>query len=287
MKFIIRDDDISYFTSYKDLEKIYKNIWDKIPVSFAVTPFINNRFKKLVEEIIPGRKKTIKFIKKLNKNKKLKSKLDKEFPLEKNKELVDFLREKYKKGKIDIMLHGYNHNFCENGYEFESDKNLKEKTKKGKEYLEKKLNANINIFVPPNNSLSRKGSKAVIKNKLNILIAYGYYPWERPLRIDYFYNFLRIFKIFLKYKRQISYPYILKFKDHKEMACYSFNKNTDINYLKNGFEYVLQKNGNFCIATHHWELLQNKKMLFDFYEFIKYVKKHKNIKFIKASELFI
>jgi len=287
MKFAIRDDDISYFTSEKELEYVYKNIWDNIPVSFSIIPFVNNRCKLLQGKQLRIKKEILNFLKKINKDKNKKIILSKEFALEKNKELVKFLQQKYKEEKIDIMLHGYNHNFCENGYEFEVDKNLEEKVKKGKEYLEKLFNTKITVFVPPNNSLSIKGTKAVTKNGLNILMAYGYYPWERPFRIDYLYNFLKILKIYLKHKRQISYPYILKLKDHKEMACYSFNKNTDINYLKRGFDYVFQKNGNFCIATHYWELNQDKKMLKTFYEFLEYVKKQKNIEFVKASELFI
>jgi len=40
MKFAIRDDDVSFFTKPMELEKLYKDLWEKnIPVSFAVIPF--------------------------------------------------------------------------------------------------------------------------------------------------------------------------------------------------------------------------------------------------------
>lgn len=284
MKFAIRDDDVNYFTYPEELNKIYVNIWDKIPVSFSITPFINNRFKILLKASLSGKKQIIEFIKKINKEKKFE--LNKEFSIEKNKELIKFLQEKYNQKKIDIMLHGYNHNFLENGYEFETDINLEKKVKIGKKLLENLFNTNITVFVPPNNSLSSIGTNAVTKNNLNILIAYGYYIWERPLKTDYIYNFLKIFKLYLIHKRKLSYPYVLKFNDHKEMACYSFNKHTDIKYLYDGFKYAFKKNGNFCLATHYWEINQSKEMLNNFYKFIKYVKNQKNVEFVKASELF-
>ena len=83
MKLIIRDDDVSYFTSPKILENLYEDVWDKCPISLSVVPFILST---------PGQLETpIKF----RHTKKL-------YPIGENKELVNFLKKKIKEGKGNL-----------------------------------------------------------------------------------------------------------------------------------------------------------------------------------------
>ena len=38
MKFAIRDDDTSYFTQPEQLEQVYHDVWDRVPIGLAVVP---------------------------------------------------------------------------------------------------------------------------------------------------------------------------------------------------------------------------------------------------------
>ena len=39
MKFAIRDDDTCYFTDPADLERVYHDVWEQVPVCLATVPF--------------------------------------------------------------------------------------------------------------------------------------------------------------------------------------------------------------------------------------------------------
>ena len=38
MKVAIRDDDTCYFTAPDELERVYSDIWDRVPVCLAIVP---------------------------------------------------------------------------------------------------------------------------------------------------------------------------------------------------------------------------------------------------------
>ena len=116
MKFPIRDDDVNYFTTPMELIRNYETVWDVCPVSFSVVPFhACTKTGAIPEKYWSG---------------------DRIFPIGENKELVQFLKEKIREGKVSIMLHGYSHKDNPDGYEFETGVELCNKIKQGKEYLE-------------------------------------------------------------------------------------------------------------------------------------------------------
>ena len=39
MKLAIRDDDTCYFTAPEDLERVYGDVWDRVPICLATVPF--------------------------------------------------------------------------------------------------------------------------------------------------------------------------------------------------------------------------------------------------------
>ena len=39
MKVALRDDDTCYFTSPETLERVYHDVWDRVPVCLATVPF--------------------------------------------------------------------------------------------------------------------------------------------------------------------------------------------------------------------------------------------------------
>jgi hypothetical protein len=227
MKFAIRDDDISYFTSPKQLKKTYSKIWETAPVSFAVTPFMHGSVC-----IVPK-----------------KYRADKTYPIGKNAPLVRLLKDAVRKGKATIMLHGYSHK--KDGYgEFDTNEDMSEKVREGKEYLENIFDTRITCFVAPNNAFSKAGMTAVIKNKLDII---GSPPiTHRPIFFswDHIRNAaaITLFRIF--HSSGIKYPYTMKFKTHREIYCYSIVPSTKMEELKTGIEFSRKKQGLFCVTVH-------------------------------------
>lgn len=121
-KLVIRDDDLSYWTKPEDIDKVYKSLFDKkIKISFATIPFS-------VEMFNAGNFNT--FYQDENSS----------MPIGKNKETVEYIREKIDDGLVEIMLHGFNHL-----YSFECEGIIKTATK---ENLQKPraLNKKINFL---------------------------------------------------------------------------------------------------------------------------------------------
>ena len=227
MKFAIRDDDINYFTKPKELENIYKTLWHKCPISLSVVPFqISEQSGAVPREH-------------WNDNRV--------FPLDNNKELVEFLIEKIKEGKIAITLHGYNHR----GREFENGENLDEKIRKGKDYLENLFNTSIKVFVPPHNALSLKGMLAAKNYGLNLISVPSIKKFNRPLKEEYLFALGKRIYYLIRYKQ--NYPYIFNFSGQKELPFYSLTPSVKLEQLKKCFDFCIKRDGIFCLATHSWE----------------------------------
>lgn len=261
MKFAIRDDDICYFTKPQQLEKIYSKIWDKIPISLSMVPFqACTKSGALPEEYWQG---------------------DRTFPIDKNKELVEFLRKKIKEGKVSIMLHGYSHKDYKGSYEFVAGANLSQKVKEGKRYLEELFETEIKTFVPPHNALSRKGMKAVIDNGLHLIGSFPVWVYKDPIPPALIKR--KIYQ--LKTRRKAPYPYILKFPDHLEMSHYTLTSRTNLRKLIAAFNLVYRYQGIFCLATHHWEFFHSEmeKM---FSKFWKHINRFPNIEYTNVNKIF-
>jgi len=270
MKFAIRDDDTNYFTDPRVIERNYKRVWDKCPVSLSVIPFhACTKSGSIPSQYWKG---------------------EDIFPLGKNKELVVFLKDKIKENRISITLHGYSHKDHPDKYEFDVDEDLYQKVKQGKEYLEKTLDVTIKTFVPPHNSISKEGLKAVINNNLNIVTAPSFGFRKRPLTVRNVVPFIKKAYYFVKYRNK--YPYTFDFGDHKAVNYFSLTPQINIEQLKSNFEYCHKMDGIFCLATHYWEF--TAKQIYDnnlqmgevFYEFLENVNQYDNINFVAVDELF-
>ncbi len=274
---IIRDDDLSYWTESREIERIYEPLFKKgVKVSFAVIP-------KSVRMFNPG-----DFAKMYQDEKE-------SFFVGENEEITAYIRELVDSDKAEIMLHGYNHLYFisvndkkyiankENLDRFRKEKAfikflgeymdaydvLYEKTKKGKRYLETLFDTRVKNFVPPSNQIAREGVNAVARNGLNISgIAGRRYDRERNLSglISY------AKRVFFKLKHQnLTYPYVIDYKDHKELAGYAFTPSTDWDRYKRQFDFCEKNDIPFQLATHYWELRGG--LLEKFYEFVEYAMK--------------
>lgn len=272
MLIAIRDDDTCYFTKPEQLESVYGEYWGICPVTLSVIPFADARHETkppvvLVPSEYQGQAK--------------------QYPIGENKELMSFLRNSLGQGRIGISLHGYSHR-KENGKpEFVSGQNLQRKVVEGKEYLEKLFERKITTFVPPNNSLSRTGAKAVIDARMDILIAYGFYPWERPLNYRTAKCFETLTVHYLRNRKRYPYPGILDCGTHKEHACVVLGRRSTFKQLKDSFHFLRDRGANMCVATHYTTLYFMPGIRSIFNQFMDYVLSNyrEEISFATADEL--
>jgi len=281
MKFIIRDDDTCALTQVRDLISCYKDIWPSIPVCLSVTPFMIPRysyfknFPKSYDKTIP-------------------------YPLENNSELVEFLKDGIKKNFIDIALHGYHHlvtNYKKKikhksfapWKEYLYDSNLMEKTSKGKSYLERILNTEINTFVPPGNNISKKGIKAIFKNKLNLVGAPSLWRFKkRPFNLKAYKIAIKKYKWKTIYKTR-RFPFVIDLNTHKEVSYYLLYPSTDLNELKKELDFCCSVDGVFILSTHYHafkkKISSGQTIKYALCSILEYANKKESINFIKYKNL--
>ena len=239
MRFAIRDDDTCYFTSLEALERVYGRYWHRIPISLAVVPVhASTRSRGIPSEYWEG---------------------DREVPLGDNPTLVEFLKDGVRAGRLSILLHGYSHQNFPTGYEFEVAPALELRLLRGLGYLEALLGVEISTFVPPHNALSKAGLLAVDRVGLNVLGSfYSFRPDKKPLGLDTLGNYVRISAHRRRTGRgrqdRLIYPWPLRYNRHAEFGCQPLVPRTTLDDLLSAFEEARRFGGDFCLATHYWEI---------------------------------
>lgn len=267
----IRDDDTCYFTKPQQLQFVYGPYWDVCPITLSVIPFADARIKSQ-EALVPSEYYGIA----------------KQYPIDTNDELTAFLKDQLERKRIGISMHGYSH-FMENGKpEFKSGHDFSAKVLHGKKCLEKLFGCQITVFTAPNNSMSRRGAKAVIDAGMNIVMAYGFNPWERPVNYKTVKSFVCLLIHYLKYKRNYPYPGVLDCGTHKEHACVLISIKSRFEQLKECFDFLRNKNANMCIATHYAGMYCMPEPRKAFCKFMDYVLSNygQEIQFATADKLF-
>jgi hypothetical protein len=239
VKFAIRDDDTCFFTRPEQLERVYGAYWDRVPISLAIVPVhAATRSKGIPSEYWEG---------------------DGEFSLADNGELVDYLRQQIAAGRIAPLLHGFSHQNFPDGYEFQVAPDLQGRLRRGRAYLEGLLNQPVRTFVPPHNALSRRGIEALDAEGMNVLGTFpSFRPSQKPWGPDTLANYLRITLFRAKMRRgrksRLIYPHPLRYKNHAEFGCHLLLPWTPAEELLGGFEEARRVGGDFCLATHYWEI---------------------------------
>ena len=182
-----------------------------------------------------------------------------EFPLGDNLELAAFLKEGARDGRLSIILHGYSHKNYPNGYEFEVAPDLEGRLARGRGYLEALLDVEISTFVPPHNALSKAGLQAVDRVGLNVLGSfYSFRPDKKPFGLDTLANYARITAHRRRTGRgrhdRLIYPWPLRYNRHAEFGCQPLVPRTTLDELLSAFEEARRFGGDFCLATHYWEI---------------------------------
>jgi hypothetical protein len=269
MKVALRDDDTSYFTAPERLHAVYDAVWDRIPVCLATVPFaIGYPNPGIPEE---------------------QWHTGQSFPLEQNRALVDELRRLTADRRVTIALHGYTHQDYPNGYEFEAAPDPDRRVRDGLRYLVQLLGVTIRIFVPPHNALSKSGLAAVSRARLNLLGSFlSFRPSMRPWEWRTLANYQRIrrFRSATGRGRQdhFVYPHVLRYACHAEFGCHSLIPGTTFDELKRGFDEARALGGDFCIATHYWEV--DAALGTVLVRTLDYMAQFPDVRFVPAEELF-
>lgn len=282
-EFAVRDDDPNYFTDPTELEAPYMDY--DFPVSFAIVPFQGcTDIPTVPENYHQG---------------------DEEFPLGENESLVEYLRAEVDAGNISVLLHGYNHVYYESGPEFVAGEDLGGRVERGLGYLEGLLGTDVDMFVPPSNSFSRRGLEAVKAAGLKTF----YYPtpFGRPKTPEVIRMFLKDLRFKYRHKntgltaflrdsdrfwrredRDVFMP-VQPFPYHVqgqgEFTAVSLSETSDIGVIRRQLELADHYNGGFCLAVHYHSF-RSETFREKFEDIISYAREELNPRFVHAGELF-
>ncbi len=275
---IIRDDDLSFWTNPDEIEEIYGKLFDQgIKVSFATIPYAVRMYNAGNFD---------KFYQDENSS----------TPIGENRQIVEYIKQKIKSNHVEIMLHGYTHLYAfkhsgsdkiykatkENldisrqkvvflgEYNYQDFDSLFYKTKEAKEYLEDLFCVKIKNFVPPSNQINKNGIKAINKNNLNLsgMIERSY---NRAINPSGIFSYLKRVGFKLQNKN-ITYPYMMDYKTHKELCGYALTPATNMQKYYKQINYSKEKNLPFQLATHYWEL--NDELRDKFYEVVEFAREN-------------
>lgn len=259
MKFVIRDDDLNYFSKPEDIQRWYTDIFSKdIPVGFATIPFV-----KPESDVYTGGAEFE----------------SREYAVHENEELVLYVKNN---PSIEILQHGTTHETVNGVYEYARILS-KDETKRGREELERTFDKTVNIFVPPHDWIGTSGIKSVENAGMNIIRGRGAGLRNVILRWEYVTVFVRMlfFKVrhLIAGRKVLAYPFVLNFGKHKEMCSYRL-EDTDV---FEGLAYAHKRNGIFVVVTHlHFYTEEKKERLL---ALIQKAKEY-NAEFIRPSEIF-
>jgi predicted deacetylase len=269
MKVAIRDDDTCYFTDPAELERVYGDVWSRVPICLATVPLAIG----YPRAGIPAEHWHS----------------NEAFPIERNVKLTGALKTLVAQQKVTIALHGYTHQDFPGGFEFQSAPDLERRVSDGLSYLSGTLGAPISIFVPPHNALSRRGLAAVGAAGLNILGSFLSFrpslrPWDWRTPVNWW-RVRRFRQLTGRSKTdRLIYPHVLRYADHAEFGCHSLVPGTTFDELKAAFDEARRAGGNFCLATHYWEVSDEMKGVM--LRLLSYAASDRSVRFVPAEELF-
>lgn len=225
MKFIIRDDDLNYFSTPADIERWYADVFrEGIPVGFSAIPFV----KPASDVYTAGA-----------------SFEEKEYPISENGELVAYV-----KGNplIEVLQHGTTHETVDGAFEYARTLGRTE-TARGRKKLEQAFGVPVTVFVPPHDWLGTSGVHAVEEAGMDVIRGRGAGLRNLILRPAYVKNFLMMlaYKLWHARKGEVpAYPYVLDFGKHREACSYRLEDED----VFRGLEYAHRKDGLFVVVTH-------------------------------------
>jgi hypothetical protein len=268
MKFVIRDDDLSYYTDLQQIKRLYEPLFERgFKVSFATIP----RERKVEHK----------------EDRALYKQYDEYGWVGDNASLVNYIKGLVDKDFVEIMQHGFDHSYCiVDGKKFigeciqkKQDILLKD-FEEGKRHLEDIFGRRIVSFVPPSNQIDAKTVLVLKKIDIRFLSGLILPSFNRKLDYQNFSNW--VISCAYRICRGHRFPYPMKNGSMKELTYYSLATLSD---LKSQFDYCLCHNAPFVFAVHYWDILGNKSKMNIFMEFLSYVES-KNVEKVLFREAF-
>jgi hypothetical protein len=269
MKLAVRDDDTCYFTAPDSIARVYHDVWDRVPVCLATVPFAIGYERAGIPRPHWHSGQS--------------------FPLEQNPELVAAMREWLGSRRATVALHGYTHQDFPDGAEFQAAPDPDRRVHEGLKYLQRTLGTPVSVFVPPHNALSKRGLDAVARAGLNILGSFlSFRPSMRPWDGRTFGNWLRVRRFRRETARsktdRLVYPHVLRYARHAEFGCHSLIPGTTLEDLIAGFDEARRAGGDFCLATHYWEISDGMKEVL--LRLLDHAGRHADVRFVPVEDLF-
>jgi hypothetical protein len=77
---------------------------------------------------------------------------------------------------------------------------------------------------------------------------------------------------------------VLRYATHSEFGCHSLVPQTTLEELIGGFEEARRAGGDYCLATHYWEVSEAMKVVM--LRFLDHASSYTDVRFVAAEELF-
>jgi hypothetical protein len=77
---------------------------------------------------------------------------------------------------------------------------------------------------------------------------------------------------------------VLRYATHGEFGCHSLVPATTLEDLIAGFAEAREAGGDFCLATHYWEIDEAMKGVM--LRFLDHAARYADVRFVAAEELF-
>lgn len=290
MKFIIRDDDVSYHFQASQLAEWYSGIIDVCPISICIPPFIKGNFFDGIYRLDHHIKRT-----------REESLADEIYRVGDNLELVAYIKQLLSQKKASVGLHGIRHRNEEEvsrkpingnyigGAEFYTHNDYTEPLRQAKEYLDSIFGIHINSFSPPQNMVSYKGLQALVNNNLSLCADLVYTRNLKELIHFYGLKNVMLLALYKKFKHH-RYPFVIKHKvkfiDHTRLQ-----PSKSIEQIKREFDFVRSVNGVFVLSTHsygfdykmeHYDMTMKEALL----DILHYSQQFDDVEYTTLHDLF-
>jgi hypothetical protein len=234
--FLIRDDDVNFFTDVSELEFAYSKLLTLIPINFAVVPFIIPSVTGCVQSKHWGS--------------------EKQYPVDRNVELVLYIKNLIEEYNCNLMMHGITHQYkFRKGLaraEFAHSHHSSEALQESLVYLENIFCTNIIGFVPPSNYVSASAYKKIVRLFPYLFNVPSLKRISRPFTAS---------NIWWWGRRWLSLM-TNGMLDHRQrglgvdLSSIDLGSRTDFNELFNKTKLIHQSEKRVVIvlATHYWEM---------------------------------
>jgi len=281
--FIIRDDDVSYFTQPWMLDELYSEAWKLgYKVSLAVTPKVKATSRPHVPKSFRGTNRL--------------------FSINENRELVSYLLKQVAEGHVDLLQHGYTH-ARENGrpeFAVNDLRLIDERLKIGNRLLRETFKQDVAVFVAPHEGVSRATWKSLSWNDMCLCRKFtlGRFLMTAPFSGV---NFCKLVKVAIRNPNPFK-PIPNSVVDLADLLVIQWdaffwsqsrrNTKTQLEYAKELFLKRLKGREVFVLLNHHWDYFHDAEsgsmkqdMFTCFKDFLNFVSSHSGVWKTTLSEL--